>query len=534
MSAEAPLFSIITPVYEPPLDVLADTIASVLAQEHDDWEWVLVDDCSPTQGVRDLIRKHASRDSRIRLIERKVNGHIVAASNDAIAEAKGEFLVLLDHDDLLTPDALLRNARHIAASPKVDYLYSDEDKVADDGVLYDEFLKPSWSPERLRGQMYTSHLSVMRTSLVRQVGGFREGYDGSQDHDLALRVGEVARKVVHIPHVLYHWRAVAGSAAADANAKPYASIAGQQAVQDHLDRLGLEAVVSQGPVPGHYQIKRALDPAVRVSVVIPTIGQSDLIWGARRIMVVDAVQSLLAKTDHDNVEIVVVYDDPTPQVVLDKLREVAGDKLVLERFTRKFNYSEKMNVGCLRATGERLVFLNDDVEVISQGWLEQLVAPLDEPDVGLVGAMLYYSDDTIQHAGHAYSRGHYTHPHRFTPRGSYGPFGSLLINREVSGVTAACAAMRRSTFVQIGGFTEALPANFNDVDLCYKVSNAGQRIVWIHDVELYHFESRTREAVVYPWEREFVQSRWGTPVNDSYVVEPRSRAKNLKKTAPQS
>jgi GT2 family glycosyltransferase len=512
-----PLFSIVTPVYEPPVDVLGDTIASVLAQDFESWEWILVDDCSPTEAVRELIREHAARDPRIRLVERETNGHIVAASNDGIDAARGEFIVLLDHDDLLTPGALSANARQVAEHDDVDYLYSDEDKVDDEGNLYDEFRKPEWSPERLRGQMYTSHLSVMRTDVVRRVGGFREGYDGSQDHDLALRVGEVARRVVHIPEVLYHWRAVVGSASADINAKPYATIAGAKAVQDHMDRLGLAAEVGQGPVPGHYRITRRLDPALRVSIVIPTIGQSDLIWGSRRVMVVEAVRTLLDRTAHDNLEIVVVYDEPTPPEVLAELREVAGDKLTLELFTRPFNYSEKMNVGCLRASGERLVFLNDDVEVISQGWLEQLVAPLDEPDVGLTGARLYFSDATVQHAGHAYAGGHYLHPFRDLPRDSYGPFGALIINREASGVTAACAAMRRDTFVEIGGFSEALPANFNDVDLCYKVRQAGQRIVYVASVELYHFESRSRERAVHDWERNLVRGRWGIPLDDPYV-----------------
>ncbi len=520
------MFSIVTPVYEPPLDVLADTIASVLAQDDQDWEWILVDDLSPSEGVRALIRDHAGRDPRIRLIERETNGHIVAASNDGIDAARGDFIVLLDHDDLLTPDALSANARLIAAHDDVDYLYSDEDKVDDEGNFYGDFVKPDWSPERLRGQMYTSHLSVMRTEVVRRVGKFREGYDGSQDHDLALRVGEVARRVVHIPEVLYHWRAVAGSAAADANAKPYATIAGAKAVQSHLDRVGLQAEVGQGPVPGHYRITRRLDPSVRVSVVIPTIGQSDLIWGVRKPMVVEAVRSLLEKTSHQNLEIVVVYDLPTPEKVLQQLRELAGDKLVLELFPRPFNYSEKMNVGCLRATGDRLVFLNDDVEVISDGWLEQLVAPLDEPDVGLTGARLYFSDDTVQHAGHAYGQGHYFHPFRHLPRTDYGPFGALIINREASGVTAACSAMRRDTFTQIGGFSETLPANFNDVDLCYKVRRHALRIVYVAAVELYHFESRSREPVVHDWERQIVRDRWGFPSHDPYVPGARRIARS--------
>ncbi len=247
-----------------------------------------------------------------------------------------------------------------------------------------------------------------------------------------------------------------------------------------MDRLGLAADVGQGPVPGHYRVTRRLDPATRVSVVIPTIGQSALIWGSRRVMVVEAVRSLLARTAHENLEIVVVYDEPTPTKVLRAARGGRRRQARPASASREpFNYSEKMNVGCLRASGERLVFLNDDVEVISDGWLEQLVAPLDEPDVGMTGARLYFSDDTVQHAGHAYGRGHYLHPYRDLPRESYGPFGALIINREASGVTAACAAMRRDTFVQVGGFCEALPANFNDVDLCYKVRRHGQRIVYV-------------------------------------------------------
>jgi O-antigen biosynthesis protein len=513
---DPPMFSILTPVYAPPLDVLSETIESVLAQEYVDWELILVDDCSPDPEVRQVLRGYADRDPRVRVIERETNGHIVAATNDAIAAARGEFVALLDHDDLLTPDALARNAEEIAAFDDVDYLYSDEDKVGADGSFYDLFLKPHWSPERLRGQMYTSHLSVIRAELVRRVGGFREGYDGSQDHDLVLRVGEVARRVVHIPEVLYHWRAVAGSASADVNAKPYAFEAGRQAVQDHLDRVGIDATAEVSD-PGRYRIRRRLDPQRRVSVVIPTIGQSAIIFGTRRVMVVDAVRSLLAKTRHENLEIVVVYDKPTPASVIDDLRAVAGDKLVLERFDRPFNYSEKMNVGVLRSTGDRLVFLNDDVEVISDGWLEELVAPLDEESVGLTGGKLFFTDDTIQHAGHAYWRGHYHHPFCFRPRSDTGPFGALAVNREVSGVTAACAAMRRDIYLAIGGFSEVLPANFNDVDLCYKVRHIGYRIVWMAECELYHFESRTRERTVDAWERQAVVNRWGLPREDAYT-----------------
>ena len=513
----SPRFSIITPVYEPPLDVFKDTYASVLAQELTDWEWILVDDHSPSADVREFIRREAELDPRVRLVERAENGHIVKASNDGVDAATGEFLVFLDHDDLLATNALKAMARHIDAHDDVDYLYSDEDKAAEDGTFHGEFRKPRWSPERLRGQMYTSHLSVMRTSLVREVGAFREGYDGSQDHDLALRVSERARRVVHVPQVLYHWRAIPGSAAADIDAKPYATLAGQRAVQDQLDRLGIKGRVEQGREPGRYVIQRDLDPDVKVSIIIPTLGSSALVFGERRVLVEETVRTALARTDHDNVEVVVVYDKPTPKKVLAALREIAGDTLVLEKFNHPFNFSQKCNVGALRATGERLVFLNDDVEVISDRWLENLVGPLDEPDVGLTGAKLYFSDGSIQHAGHGYWGRHYHHPFRFRTREDSGPFGELIVNREVTGVTAACAATRREVFLGIGGFTEALPSNFNDVDFCYKVARHGYRTVWVANCELFHFESQTRDATVQSWERHFVVRRWGIPDKDLYT-----------------
>ena len=513
----APLFSIVTPVYDPPLDVLKECIESVLAQDFDDWELILVDDFSPTAAVPIVISQYAQQDPRITLVERDTNGHIVVASNDGVRLAQGEFIALLDHDDLLVPTALSRVAEAIAEHDDVDYVYTDEDKVGADGRCYGTFHKPAWSPERLRGQMYTSHLSVLRTELVREVGGFREGFEGSQDHDLVLRVTEQARRVVHVPEVLYHWRAVEGSTAVDIEAKPYANDAGLRAVQEHLDRVGIRGRAVAGAESGRYTIERELDPARRVSLVIPTMGQSAVIHGASRFLVVDAVRSALEQTDHEDVEVVVVHDAPTPGLVLDQLREVAGDRLVLVPFDAPFNFSTKMNLGVSHSSGDRVVFLNDDVEAISHGWLEQLVAPLDELDVGLTGAKLYYADQTVQHAGHAYFNAGYHHPFRFRTRDEAGPFGELFVSREVTGVTAACAAMRRDTYFEIGGFTETLPGNFNDVDLCYKVAAAGLRTLFVANSELFHYESQTRVAQVADWERLAVVSRWGTPTEDAYL-----------------
>ena len=515
-----PLFSIVTPVYEPSLEVLKETIKSVQAQTTNDWEWILVDDKSPSESVRDLLKDAALRDRRIKVIERGENGHIVKASNDGLAAATGEFVVFVDHDDLLTVDALDQVKAVVDQFDDVDYIYSDEDKVDEHGTFFAAFRKPEWSPERLRGQMYTSHLSAIRRSLVDQVGGFRQGYDGSQDHDLVLRITEHARRVVHIPKILYHWRAVEGSAAADAFAKPYAGEAGRRAVQDQLDRQGLQGVVEGiHGYPGHYRVSRSLPPNRRVSIIIPTIGKTASMWGEDRCFVVEAVRSALAHTEHENLEIVVVYDPPTPDEVLNQLRSIAGDKLVLVPYLGEFNFSKKINLGVIASTGDRVVALNDDVQLISEHWLEELVAPLEEPNVGMTGAKLFFSDRTIQHAGHAYGKGDYHHPFMGMSDEDAGPWGSLLISREVSGVTAACAALRREVFDEAGGFSETLPLSFNDVDLSYKVRSRHYRVVWVANCELYHFESQTRERIVAEWEAQVTWLRWGKPEHDPYLPE---------------
>ena len=517
MTSPAPFFSVVTPVYDPDVDLLRQTIRSVTEQKLRDWELILVDDCSRDERVREVLREAAAADPRIRVIERVTNGHIVAASNDGIDAARGEFVALLDHDDLLVPRALRAMRAAIEAEPEADYLYSDEDKVDEQGKKYDPFRKPPWSPERLRGQMYTSHLSVLRTALVREVGGFHEGFDGSQDHDLVLRVTERARKVVHVPQVLYHWRATPGSAAQDPEAKPYAWTAGQRAVQAHVDRVGIKATVELGPVPGTYHLDRHLDPRTRVSVVIPTRGGEGLAWGQRRVFVVDAVRTLLERGGHDNLDVVVVYDLDTPESVLDELRAVAGGKLDLVPYAKPFNFSEKCNLGVVASYGEIVVLLNDDIEIESENFIGRLCGPLLDDGVGVTGARLLYSDDTIQHGGLAFWRNHFSHMFYQHPRTRNGAANVLAVSRECSGLTGACVAFRRSTYDEVGGFTETLPVNYNDVDFSFKMAWSGYRRVWVVNATAYHFESQTRVAVTHPWEHKLIKGRWLTPEFDPYV-----------------
>jgi GT2 family glycosyltransferase len=512
-----PYFSIVTPVFDPPLDAVEAMLGSVIGQTFADWELILVDDASRSFDVRRALERAAEEDGRITVITRTENSGIVVASNDAIDAARGEFIVLLDHDDLLERDALQRVREAVADADDVDYVYTDEDKIGADGGFFDRFDKPDWSPERLRGQMYTAHLSVMRTDLVRRVGRFHTGFEGSQDHDLVLRVTEKARRIVHIPEVLYHWRAVPGSTAEKTENKEYAWDAGVRAVAAHLQRVGIAATAERGPVPGTYRVVREPELDRSVSVIIPTRGTVGVINGRERSFVVEAVRSLLEKTRHRNVEIVVVYDLDTPEAALDELREIAGSRLVLVPFVERFNFSRKCNEGYLSAGGDILVFLNDDIEVISDEALGDLIAPLAEPDVGMTGAMLYFEDGSIQHAGHLYHDRIFTHGYFGGDPDQYGAFSSLLINRECSGLTAACIAIPRSVFEAVGGFSESLPANFNDVDLSFKVRLAGYRLVFLAEVRLHHFESRSRNPLVHSFEEQAILGRWGAPIRDPYL-----------------
>lgn len=511
-------FSIVTPVFRPRPDHLQMTIDSVREQEFTDWEWILVDDASGEPEVSAVLRRAAKEDSRIKVIERQENGHIVAASNDGLMAATGEWIVLLDHDDLLVPSSLLRFDEAIRTHPRAGYVYSDEDKIDDAGLLSGEFSKPDWSPERLRHQMYLGHLSALRHDLVKDVGGFREGFDGSQDHDLALRVTERCEEVVHLPEVLYHWRIVPGSVAGDPDAKDYATVAGLKAVQDHLERVGRGNDRAKTTRVAHtYAIERSFESDLRVSVVIPTRGTNARIWGRKRTLVAETVRSLLAHTDHRNLEIIVVYDKETPESVLEELKSICGYRLVLKSYDRPFNFSEKCNSGFMVASGDILVFLNDDMEITSSSFIESLCAPLQESGIGLTGAFLTYPNGLIQHAGLVIQETDFMHAYLGHPSDALGYFNELVLDHEVSALTAACVAVRREVFSSVGGFTVALPMNFNDVDFSYKIRALGLRLVWLSEARAVHLESVTRETQVHDWEVRMILDRWGTPQRDPYM-----------------
>ena len=500
-----PFFSICTPVHDPPLDLLTACLDSIAGQTFGDWELCLVDDNSSDTAVLAELRRRAATDSRVRLVERSEAGGIVAASNAALALATGEFVVLVDHDDRLEPDALAQVAGAIAADPTIDYLYTDEDKLAPGGATYDTFHKPDWSPERLRSQNYCTHLSVLRRSIVAEVGGFRAEFEGSQDHDLILRVTERARTVHHVPAVLYHWCITPGSAAGDPDAKPYAREAGRRAVEEHLGRLGIDATVEQLATPGHYRSRRHVTERPTVSVVIPTVGTARPVWGVERPLVLGAVRSVRECTTYPHVEIVVVADPATPTAVLAELDEL---DCTVVRGEGEFNFSARCNEGAAAGSGAVLLFLNDDVLVEQPDWLDVMVGFLVEADVGVVGARLLYADGTLQHGGLLLNEQPLHIFHGFAGDDP-GPFGLLEIDREVSAVTGACLLTPRAVFDELGGFPEEFRIAFNDLDYCLRVRASGRRVIWSAHSTLFHFESQTRRPDADQHEIDLLYARWG-------------------------
>ncbi len=507
----APRFSILTPVYRTPPEVLRKMLRSVARQTEADWELCLVDDGSEDPVVREILDTAASRDGRIRVEYRESNAGIVAASNDALEMAGGEFVCLLDHDDELHPEALAEVAAAIDRTPEADYVYTDEDKIAPSGRHTQPFFKPDWSPERMRTQMYTCHFSVMRRTLVEAVGGFDAAFEGSQDWDLVLRVTERAREIVHVPRVLYHWRILETSAAADDSAKPWAFEAGGRAVQAHCDRIGLPAKVSLDPDdPGVLHLEPRLEEEPLVSIVIPTNGQIRDVRFKPTVLVAHCVRSIVEQSTYENYEIVVVFDEGTAPVILQELRDIAGERLRLVEFRGPFDFSAKINLGAIRSGGRHLLLLNDDIEVTTPNWLERMVMYSEREEIGVVGGRLLWGDTRLQHVGVGFDEGLPNHTYR-TFSGSFAGYANaVLVARNCLAVTGACLMTRADVFAEVGGLTETLPVNFNDIDYCLKVYAGGRRIVYDPDLVLFHFESSSRDPSVKAWEIEKLVDRWGS------------------------
>ena len=511
-----PRFSIVTPVYETPAGVLRAMLRSVRRQRFRDWELCLVDDASTEPHVASILDAAAQRDPRIRVMRRGENGGIVAASNDALAMAGGEFIVLLDHDDKLHPDALTFVAEALDEEPAADYLYTDEDKIDRVGLHFGPFCKPDWSPERMRTQMYTCHLSVLRRSLVEEVGGFDPGFEGSQDWDLVLKVTERARSVVHVPHVLYHWRAIETSAAEGGeSAKPWAFEAGARAVQAHCERIGLQARVERDKeLAGVYHLQPDLTRQPRVSIVIPTNGQRREVRYREVTLVEHCVRSIVETSTYENYEIVCVADSSTDTAAIAEIEAIAGDRLRVVTYDREFNFAAKINLGARHADGEQLLLLNDDMEVVTPGWIERMAMYAQHPGIGAVGARLLWEDGCLQHAGIVFEGGLPGHIYRGFGGRYKGYSNGTNVAQNYLAVTGACMMTPAAAFERVGGLSTDLPVNYNDVDYCLKLGAEGLRVVYDPDTVLYHFESSSRSSDVEDWEKEALLERW-RPITES-------------------
>ncbi|MDP2546560.1 glycosyltransferase family 2 protein [Oceanobacter sp. 4_MG-2023] len=488
-----PLISIVVPVYNPDREFLAACIESVMAQSYENWELCLADDQSTKPHVREVLESYQTIDSRIKVVFREKNGHISAASNSALEVATGEWTALLDHDDLLQQHALFYVVKALNDNENVSFVYSDEDKVDEAGNRIDPHFKSDWNPDLLYGQNYVSHLGVYQTDIIKRIGGFRVGYEGSQDYDLLLRYSrEIDQKnIVHIPRVLYHWRILEGSTAMGSDEKPYTTDAGIKALEDHFAALGKNVKVEKGKYANLYKIswpsvdENGKEPLV--SLIIPTHNGRDITQ--------QAIDSILEKSTYQNFEILLVDNNSNDPEALAYFDEVGQHpKVTLLKYPYPFNYSAINNFAAKKAKGSIIGLINNDVEVITPDWLTEMVSHAQREDIGCVGAMLYYHNDTIQHAGVIIGLGGVAgHSHKHFPRNHAGYFRRLQSVQNLTAVTAACLLIRKSVFDEVNGLNEKdLTVAFNDVDFCLKVNKAGYRNLWTPYAELYHYESISR------------------------------------------
>ncbi len=493
-----PLVSIITPVFNTPVPWLEEAVASVEQQAYENWELLLVDDASTNPTTLEALRKVGRHDPRIRVFRLEKKSGISAASNVGIEAARGTWMSLLDHDDVLEPDALFQTVKLLQQHPDADLIYSDEDKLTEDGFEAPMF-KPDWSPDFFLSYNYLCHFTTIRLALVRDLGGFRSTYDFAQDYDLFLRVMSLTKRIHHVPRILYHWRRSEGSTSTNIRSKPNALEAARRSLSDYLAREQQPGHVAIDWRTHGFRIRRHLREEKKISIIIATRDRIDLL--AR------CIASVEAKTSYENYEIVLVDNDSQSEEARDFFRNFPHRLL---HYEGPFNYSAINNFAVEHTDAPWLLFLNNDTEVISSGWLTAMAEHVQRPEVGAVGARLLFRDETIQHAGVVLGvRGMVKHAFYRFPAESPGVCRQLQVTRNYSAVTAACLLTRRVVFQEVGGFDEEhLPVIFNDVDLCLKMRQAGYFIVYTPFAKLYHDQSASRRASVEPSEAAVLRERW--------------------------
>lgn len=521
--ASTPVISIIMPVYNPPLELLREAVASVSAQLYPHWELCIADDASTDAKVIEYLDSLGSKDARVKVVFRTENGHISHASNSALSVATGDYIALMDNDDLLPMNALYWVARTINENPDAGLIYSDEDKIDTNGVRSAPYFKSDWNEYLFRSQNMICHLGVYRRSLVEEVGNFRPGFEGAQDYDLALRcIDKLEREqIVHIPRVLYHWRIHPGSTAMAGDEKPYAAHAGVAALNEHLARkgnIGTTELLPMGLYRVHYSLPETLP---LVTLVIPTRNA--------HVLVKQCIDSIKRLTTYPRYEIILVDNGSDEPESLEYFATIDREENIrVMRDDGPFNYSALNNKAVRIANGELIGLINNDIEVITPGWLEEMVSIALQPNVGAVGARLWYPDDRLQHGGVVVGIGGVAgHSHKYLAKGDYGYFCRAALTQEFSAVTAACLIIKKSIFEEVDGLDEVnLKVAFNDVDFCLRVQEAGYLNIWTPFAELYHHESATRGLEDTPQKQErfmneviYVQSRWPR-LREDYTYNP--------------
>lgn len=513
-----PLISIIVPVYNVEEKWLRKCIDSVRNQLYPNWELCLADDASPKKHVREILEEYKLIDPRIKVVYREENGHISECSNSALQVANGEFIGLLDHDDELSVDALYENVKLLNKYPDADLIYSDEDKISEEGERHTPFFKPGWSPDLLLSQMYICHFGVYRKSIVDQIGGFRKGYEGSQDYDLALRFTEKTDAIYHIPKILYHWRTIPESTASGAVAKSYTEDSGYKALQDAVIRRGLNAKVEGvAGVPNAYILRYLPVNEPLVSIIIPTRNMANILD--------KCLFSIFTKTSYTNYEVIIAdngSDEEETHQLFNKWNTQEPNRFRVTRIDIPFNYSKINNIAVSEAKGDLILLLNNDVEVISEDWITEMAGQVVREQVGAVGACLLYPDNTIQHAGVVLGIGGVAgHSHKYFDASDYGYFSRLKLISNYSAVTAACLMVRKSVFEEVGGLEEKLQVAFNDIDFCLKIREKGYYNLFLPHVKLYHYESKSRGHEDTPEkikrfnsEVHFMKQKWGKQLQD--------------------
>ena len=517
-----PKISILIPVYNIERRYLAACLDSILSQTYANYEVCLVDDHSTLEETKSTLTEYKNKDKRIKVKYRSENGHISKTTNDALKMATGDFVALMDDDDLLTPDALYKVVSVLNKNKNLDLIYSDEDKLNPKGLYCDPNFKPDFSPDTLLSLNYICHLVVLRRKIVEEVGGFTVGLEGAQDHDLLLKVTEKTNKIYHIPEILYHWRMIEGSTSMTISNKSYATDKGKLAIENALARRNIKGTVEKDELSTYYRVYYTYEKEPKISIIIPTRDYVDILK--------TCIDSIYEKTNYKNYEIIIANNDSKEKKTLDFFDEY---KKKYKNFKvvdciMEFNYSRINNIAVEKATGEYIVLLNNDTEVITGDWLKIMVGYAMQKHIGAVGPKLLYPDETVQHGGVILGLGGVaSHAYIGATRDDFGMYGRLRVPYNYSACTAACLMIKKTKFLEVGGLEENLKVAYNDIDFNIKLLEKGYYNVFLPNVELLHYESKSRGLDTtsekykrFQLEEKYMYDKWKNKLTEDRFYNP--------------